>query len=277
MLVNTERPKLWWTAGLAWRGLFAALPRMALLFVIAYVLLVGLDIATGRVTALLSIPSHDALAAIVKNNSRLPALGLWKAIGLDLAVAALRSVILAPVAVAMHRYVLLGEPRHFFFVSRLSIRFAAWLWALAIPVIILRWFMLLGTSATGLVPMLSVLLFAYVIVLIQILPLFPSVAVEEQMRDRSARLETALERAERMFLLTVGTLVLALLPIILARVIAARAFVKLAQKAPLIAPLAGGVATIITIALGAVVVSVLYSYSAHRAANAQAAQPAPAS
>lgn len=277
MLVNSERPKLWWTVGLAWRGLFAALPRMALLFIIAYGLLAGLDIAAGRVTALLSIPSHEALAAIVKNNSRLPALGLWKAIGLDLGITALRAVILAPIAVAMHRFVLLGETRHFFFISRLSIRFAAWLWALAIPVVILRWFILLGASATGLVPMLSVLLFAYVIVLIQTLPLFPSVAVEEPAKDVSARLETALERAERMFLLTVGTLVLALLPVIAARAVAARAFVKLAQKAPLIAPLAGGVATIITIALGAVVVSVLYSYSAHRAANPPSAQPAPAS
>jgi hypothetical protein len=277
MLVTTGRPKLWQTAGLAWRGLFAALPRMALLFIIGYVLLVGLDLATGRVTTLLSIPTHDALQAIVKDNRRLPALGLWEAIALDLAVAALRAVILAPIAVAMHRFVLLDETRRIFFVSRLTLRFAAWLWALAIPVMVLRWLMLLGSSATGLVPMLSVLLFAYVIVLIQTLPLFPSVAVEEHSRDISGRLETALERAERMFLLTVGALVLTLLPIILARVIAARAFVKLAQKLPLLAPLAGGVATIISIALGAMVISMLYSYSAHRPAAPPEAQPAPAS
>ena len=51
MLVTTERPKPWRTAGRAWRGLFAALRRMAPLFIIAYVLMAGLDIAIDRVQA----------------------------------------------------------------------------------------------------------------------------------------------------------------------------------------------------------------------------------
>src|SRR3954469_12540678 len=107
MLITTERPKPWRIAGRAWRGLFAAVRRMAPLFIIAYVLMAGLDIAIERVPAMLSVPTREAFRTTLTAGRSLHAADLWKAIGLDVAAMLLRALIIAPVAVAMHRFILL--------------------------------------------------------------------------------------------------------------------------------------------------------------------------
>jgi hypothetical protein len=174
----------------------------------------------------------------------------------------LRALIIAPVAVAMHRFILL-EGRSLL-APRASLRFAAWILALQVPALVLWWLILFASQATGLAPVLSLLLIAYVVVLIQASPLFAAVAIGEPSATLSARLETALERTDHLFLRTAGTLILALLPVILARAIAQKAFAKLAEHLPLLAPLAKAAAGLVTVILVAAVVSWLYSYAAHR-------------
>lgn len=273
MLVTTERPKPWRIAGRAWRGLISALLRMTPLFVIAYVLMAGLDIAIDRVPAMLSIPSREAFRATLTAGRSLHAAELWKAIGLDVASAVLRALIIAPAAVAVHRFILLeGRAR---FAPLVSLRFAAWILALQAPALVLWWLILFASQATGLAPVLSLLLIAYVVVLIQASPLFAAVAVGEPSITVSARLETALERTEHLWLRTAGTLILTLLPVILARAVAQKAFAKLAEHLPLLAPLAKAAAGLVSVTLVAAAVSWLYSYAAHRKDVPDAKQGAP--
>jgi hypothetical protein len=264
MLTTTGRPKLFQTVRRAWRSLFQAAGQMIPLFVIAYILMAALDIAAARAPAMLSIPLRDTMKQTLTDGRSLKALDLSKAIGLDIVTMILRAMILAPVAVAMHRFILLGETRRLFFVSRLSLRFAAWIMALDSLALIAWWLILFATGSTGLVPTLYLLMFALVIFLIQLLPLFPAVAVEESSPTVSARLETALERAENVFLLTIGALILTFLPVGVAQAIAVKAFAKLAEQAPLIVPLARAAMALIVTALTAAVMSFLYSYCAQR-------------
>ena len=278
MLVTTDRPKFWQIARRAWQSLFAALPRMALLFLITYVLLAGLNIAIDRLPAILSIPARDTLKEAMTEGRRLEAFGVLKAIGLDIAAAILRAFIIAPLAVAMHRFILLGETRRFYFLSRLTLRFALWFLGLQSLVLLFGWLILFATGATGLVPMLTLLMAALVLFLMQTLQLFPSVAVEEPSQTVSGRIETALERAEQKFWLTLLGILLTLLPVILVQAIAVKAFAKLAEHAPLLPPLAKAAAALVVISLVAAAVSFLYSYAAHRnETDAKEGQPATAS
>lgn len=264
MLVTTTRPNVFGIAKRAWTSLFQAAARMVLLFAITYALMVGLDVALDRLNHLLAIPSIDTLKEIIKDNRRLPWPGIFKAMALDSAAVLVRALITAPLAVAMHRFILLGEARHFFYLSRLTLRFSLWLIVLQVPLVILSWLILFAGSATGLVPMLVVLLMALALFLMQTLQLFPSVAVDERSRDVSARLETALERSEGMFWLTLVSLVLTLLPVALARALAVKATAKLVSHVPLLVPLGKGTAGFVLLVLLAAAVSWLYSYGAHK-------------
>lgn len=276
MLITTARPTVFGLAKRAWSSLFRAAASMALLFVIGYGLMAGLDVAVDRLSTLLAIPSHDAVREMVKSGRRLPWLNLAKAFGMDIAICLLRAIITAPLAVAMHRFILLSERRSIYFVSRLSLRFSLWLVGLQVPAVILLWLILFATQDTALVPILFMILAALLLFLMQTLQLFPGVAVEERSRDISARLETALERAEGMFWLTLVALIVTLLPVQLARLIAVRGFGKLAAHLPLIVPLARAAASLMVGLLGASLVSWLYSYGAHRKGAQQAAdRPAP--
>lgn len=278
MLKTTNRPKFWQIAGRAWTSLFQALRQMAILFLSTYVLLAGLDIAIDRVPTILAIPAHDTLKEAMTAGRRLAATDILKAIGLDIAAAILRAFIVAPLAVAMHRFILLGETRRFFFTSRLTIRFALWFLVLQSPVLLLEWLILFATGATGLVPMLTLLMAALVLFLMQTLQLFPSVAVEEPSQTPSGRIETALERAEQKFWLTLLGIGLTLLPIILAQAIAVKAFAKLAEHARLLPPLSKAAAGLVVISLVAAAVSFLYSYTAPvRETDAQKVRRATAS
>jgi hypothetical protein len=205
---------------------------------------------------------------------RLPWIGISEAIAMDVVVIALRAVIAAPLAVAMHRFILLGETRRFTFATRLTMRFAAWIFLLQIPVMILAWLILFAGPATALVPLLTVVLIALLLFLMQTLQLFPAVAVQEPSETVSARLETALERAEGMFWLALVALFLTFLPIGVVQAVAMRVFAKLPAHAPLIVPLAKAALEVVTVALAAAVVSWLYSYGAHK--PKAESQPVPA-
>jgi hypothetical protein len=264
MLITTVRPTALGVALRAWSSLLRAARLMLPLFLVTYVLMAGLGIAIDRLSAILSIPSIDALKEIVTAGRRLPWLGVSEAIGRDVVVCIVQAVIAAPLAVAMHRFILLGETRRFTFATRLTMRFAAWIFLLQIPVMILAWLILFAGPATALVPLLTVVLIALLLFLMQTLQLFPAVAVQEPSETVSARLETALERAEGMFWLALVALVLTFLPIGVVQAVAMRVSVKLVAHAPLIVPLAKAALGIVTVALAAAAVSWLYSYGAHK-------------
>jgi len=264
MLSTTMRPTSWQIALRAWSSLLRAARLMLPLFLITYVLMAGLGIAIDRLSAILSIPSIDALKEIVTAGRRLPWLGVSEGIGRDVVVCIVQAVIAAPLAVAMHRFILLGETRRFTFATRLTMRFAAWIFLLQIPVMILAWLILFAGPATALVPLLTVVLIALLLFLMQTLQLFPAVAVQEPSETVSARLETALERAEGMFWLALVALVLTFLPIGVVQAVAMRVSVKLVAHAPLVVPLAKAALGVVTVALAAAVVSWLYSYGAHK-------------
>lgn len=262
MFFTTERPKSWQVARRAWVSLFAALRQMAPLFLIGLGLMVGLNIAIDRLQTLLAIPTHDALKEIITNGRRLPWLNVSKAMAMDSAVLILRAIVAAPIALAVHRFILLGEVRRIYFFSRLSLRLARWVFVLTLPILVLSWLILFATGAAGLPPLLYLLMFALIIFTLQSLQLFPGLAVEEPSDTPSGRVETALERAEQMFWLTIFTLVLTFLPVALVQMIAVRAFAKLAEHAPLIVPVARALAGFIAVTLGAATISWLYSYGA---------------
>jgi hypothetical protein len=279
MLITTGRPKLWQTAKHAWASLFQALRQMAPLFLIGFLLMVGLNIAIERLTPVLAIPTRDALKTILTGGRSLPWLDVSKAMGLDFAVWILRAIIAAPMAVAIHRFILLGEVRRLYFPSRLSLTFARWVFVLEIPVIILSWLILFATGSTGLVPLLWLLMFALIVLLISTSQLLPGVAVEEASETFSGRIETALERAENMLWRTLLIFALAFAPVALVQAIAVRAFAKLAEHAPLLVPIGRAAAGFIAVTLSAALISWIYSYTAHRprADRAIGAAPSPIS
>jgi len=273
MLITTTRPSVFGLAKRAWTSLFQAAVPMALLFLTGFALMAALDIAIQRLIPALHIPTRQALKEIVINDRRLVWLDVGKAVGLDIAVCMVRAVITAPLAVAIHRFILLGEPRHVYFLSRTTLHFSIWLVLLQVPTTILWWLILFASAATGLVPLLYVLLTALLLFLMQTLQLLPAVAVKEPASDTSARLETALERAEGMFWLTLSALVLTFLPLILVQAIAVRAGARLATKLPLIVPLARAGAGFLIVVLCASLVSWLFSYGAHKKNAPQQAGP----
>ena len=272
MLVTTVRPKPLGLALRAWSSLLDAVRVTLPLFLIGYLLLAGLDIAVHRLSALAAIPSTDTLKEIIKDNRRLPWLGIWQAIGLDFLTCFLRAIILAPLALAMHRYILLGEVRRFSILPKP--RFALWIFLLQLPVLVLWWLIIFGRGATGLVPLLYVLLIVLSLFLMQTLQLFPGLALEERSRDLSERLETALERSEGLFWLTFIATVLAFLPVAVAQLVAVRVSPKLVAQAPLIVPIAKAGLEWIGVSLLAALASWLFSYGAHKK---PASQPAPPS
>jgi hypothetical protein len=277
MLDTAARPNVFGIAKRTWGSLFAALAQMTLLLVITYALMVGLDVAIDRLQHLLKVPTILALRNIVKENLRMPWPGIFTAVGLDFAACLVRAVISAPLAVAMHRFVLLGETRRFFYLSPVTLRFSLWLIGLQVPVVILSWLILFAGAATGLVPILTVLLISLALFLMQTLQLLPAVALEEPSRDVSARLETALERSEGMFWRTLASLVLTMLPVILVRGMAVKALAKVADKVPLLVPLGKATLGFVTVVLIAAAVSWLFRYGANKSALPVNSPTAPAS
>ena len=264
MLITTERPKLWQTAKSAWGSLFQALRRMAPLFLTGFLLMAGLNIAIERLTPVLALPTHDALKEILTGGRSLPWLEVSEAMGVDFAIWILRAIIAAPLAVAVHRFILLGEVRRFYFISRLSLRFARWVFILEIPVIVLSWLILFATGATGLPSLLWLLMAALIVLLISTSQLLPGVAVEEASETFSGRIETALERAENMLWRTTLIFVLAFLPLVLVQIAVVRASAKLVESAPLLVPIGRAAAGFIAVSLSAALISWIYSYTAHR-------------
>src|SRR5262245_43529107 len=122
MLMMPERPTGRQIAGLAWRSVFSALHRMPLIFLGCFVLLAAL----GIVGTLLPHPGlTPEQQDWVQHPSGMPPSGPWPYLVPLALTIILDAIVLSPVAVAVHRFILLGEIRKgLFFLSPVTLRFA---------------------------------------------------------------------------------------------------------------------------------------------------------
>ena len=272
MLVTRERPTVFQIARRAWGSLDQALLWIAPLLIAGLALLSARDAAFAELHDKLGIATLDALEKSAKSGVSIGIAAVLPSFGLDMAVNLITALLTAPIAVAMHRFVLLEEIRRFTVLTPVTLRFAAWIFAFDTLAMI-------GISTATLahngLPLLSgllmvVLAVGLVILVIKTLVLFPAVAVEEQSDRTSNRIETALNRSNGIFWLTVWSFMLASLPLGLVQAVTIF-LLRHFNEPPIFIQLCRNAVTILTVALGAAVASYLYSYAAHR--GTPAAQP----
>ncbi|HJT42532.1 MAG TPA: hypothetical protein VJ750_03430 [Rhizomicrobium sp.] len=243
---------------------------------IAFALIVGLDIAIWLLRSALNIPTDNALDAMAKSSTGLSVAASMPAIGLDAVKVLAQALITAPVAVAIHRFILLGEIRRVDPLSRLTLHFAAWIFAFDILVSAFNWALrFLHAMSDGMQWGLIILLINFFIFIIRITLLYPGVAVGEASEGAYRRLDIAFRRSSGMFWLMIGSLVLTLLPAFALAMLAAFivAFVNIALglvSTSIVMQVWFNLFGIFAIALAAAVASYLYSYAAHRAADPDA-------
>ncbi len=161
------RPKVFRTVGRAWRSAGSALVRMPLAFLLTIAALVAMD---GVLRAL-----GNSVAVQVGGNSIEPT--TRGALALLLATV-LRSLLLAPLAIAVHRFVLLGERTQLLPLAPLGrvLRFAGWLSALGVATSLPS---LLNLSPQPLIKLaFSMLQIAAVVAATRFALVFPAVAVQ---------------------------------------------------------------------------------------------------
>jgi hypothetical protein len=204
MLLTIERPSGTRTAIRAWQSLFVGLRAFWPLFLGCIVLLIAWAFAAQWLSHLSTIALHPFV----------PARAAWLAFGIMVLRTVVHSVILAPIAVAMHRFILLGETRaHPLARPGVILHFAAWLTVLRLPPLIVLASPLLPTLPLATYGAATLVLGGGLTVLMLWLTLlFPAIAVEDPATG-AARLETALERTVGNFWLVVRAIVIAFLPI----------------------------------------------------------------
>ena len=193
MLITSERPTARQIARHAWASLFEAACRMAPLFLGCLLLLI--------MTASRSqwLPGYDAWSKqLYREMPMFWAYLLTSSIGDILGL-----ILLAPLAVAVHRFVLLGEVCKLpYFVNRASLRFALLLVGFALVqllgIVLTR---LLGSTAIG-----TLCRFVYAIIACWTLLVFPDAALEETSTDEL--FDVAIQRTKGNFWLIVRSLLL---------------------------------------------------------------------
>jgi hypothetical protein len=191
------------------RGAFFAMP---FLFLLTLVLGAGLGAVMHGVA-----PLRDALAAPKFEDFSVTV--IVRHLGAYFAGIAIWSVIVAPLAVAIHRFILLDEKRAGFPYARAATcNFLYWLAGLLLAVMAARAFCLL-LGAVSFVRTLSE--FAVnagaLIVGLQIALIFPGIAIGVPAASMEKRLDTGFRMAEGKFLLLLRTYLLTQLPLLVLR------------------------------------------------------------
>lgn len=264
MLVTSERPTARQVAGRAWASFFESARRMAPLFLGCLLLL---TIVSSRSQWL---PGYEAWSRQVFRDLPL----FWAYLLISSIGDFLGFILLAPLAVAIHRFVLLGEVRKTpYFFNRTSLRFAIVLvgfgFVQLLGIVLAR---LLGSPAIG-----SLYRIVYGIVGCWTLLVFPDIALEETSTEDL--FDAAIRRAKGNFWLIVRALLLTV--IVLAVPFAVFQFSYsillpgLLQQGepPLLLSwcyvLINNLFRVAIVALGAATASWLYSYAAHPADSAE--------
>lgn len=262
----TTRPGAWQLTTRAWGSTRAAIGAMPLLFLSAMVLSIALSLASFAVPWVTNL-------VMVAPKSVTPAM-VWPALGMRAVITVAWAILATPVAVAVHRFILLDQvtrgpvswlPRH-------TLAFAAWLVAIRFLYVLVSGGMLLLRNAAAEIFVVYCGAFALAVIGVYLTMLFPAVAVETPSKSVSARLETSMQQMSGHFWLFVFAVFLTFIPavvvtaviqIALLRSITQSAIQGLATHAPVIALVGAGllgVLQIVFVALAASVASWLYSW-----------------
>lgn len=197
----------------SWRSLRDAFGALPLLFIA--ILILG---AAFGVAALGIAPVKTALTVPKFEDFSLATLGAY--LGAQITAVLFWSALTAPLAVAIHRFILLGQTR----LAPAEVRrFFAWLAALLLGVMAARDFCLLMASVAFVRTLSEVLVtIGAVIVAVQIALIFPAIAIGVPAASAEQRLDSGFRMAEGNFWLLLRTLLLTQLPLIILRIALAR-------------------------------------------------------
>lgn len=265
MLVTAERPTALQIAGRSWRSLFSATRQLSPLFLVCLVLLIALASRSQW------LPGYQAwlteLSGGRLNMQRmLFSIALSDIIGL---------ILLAPLAVAVHRFILLGEDRNqLYFFNRTALRFALLLVLFEAAKLFSTYLSLLGTPSA--VTFLYNVI--YGIVACWTLLIFPAVALEE--KQAGGLFTTATTRAQGNFWLIFRSLFLTIfLPGLVWGILNFGYNILLTRmlRAGIPQPVLSACYVLVNngfkialVGLGAAAASHLYSYAAHRPLESEA-------
>lgn len=197
MTDTIKRPSATRIAIWSWRNLFVGVVRMAPLFATTIVLWLATGLALEWLQGLILPGTNEAWVEATKGGP-MPWKMLLISFPFEIISLVISAVVLAPVAVAMHRFVLLDEVRRHYAITPTSLYFAGWLAAFQF----LQWmqgilsYVLLthGLRAWN----TPITLIWWTVVLWTML-LFPPLALDEKAAGILNRLETALERTKGNF------------------------------------------------------------------------------
>ena len=274
MLVTNGRPTAREIMERAWQSLFSAMRQMAPFFLTTFLLLTAVSFATSRLSQLLPFTPTDYARHLTKPGP-VPLGGVLLFLTFTTIATILEAIILAPVAVAMHRFILLGETRKdLYAITTISLRFAAWAALLQVTQDLFAMTQLLRSGMNSLVGMITL---AYWVLVLWTLLLFPAIAVEEPSSSAARQLDTALERAKGNFWLIFRAMILTLGPLVLVMMLvfvvptfkedidpAHDPAVDVARFSTWPYLLWGGASSVLLVALGAAAASWLYSYAVSR-------------
>lgn len=203
-----ERPRPDWArfVRLAWTSAFSALGRMPLLFLSSAVLYVAFGIADHWFWSSLG-SIFDGLPAVFRSVAILL---------MALPELVIDAWLLAPVAVAVHRFVILEETsRGFSILRQTCVRsFAIWTFCVQLVLLIVGFITQRGDS--GFFHFLGYV--ALIILFARTLLIFPAIAIDVPSASVADRIEAGLSSSRGLFWSTVIGLVMAVLPLMLTEI-----------------------------------------------------------
>lgn len=265
---KSVRPSGWQIASRAWRSVFQAMARMPVLFVSAFVLFLLLQV----------------FALVLVNHAVMQSLPVWSFFAGVFVQNIVSSLLTAPLAVAVHRWVLLNDVQPGGLSWKPPYTRLFFLWALGLHLVYV--IMSLPTMAftaemvrSGIVgkrPAPGVLLnllpvLAVMIASIYLALVFPDVAIGEPSASWIARAKASMARVRGNFWLLVRAAILAFLPLIVIQIIEAfaerhvsgRVLVTMDLLSPATAArtVIGAATAVLGVGLAAATVSWLYSWA----------------
>ena len=261
------RPSGWQIASRAWRSVFQAMGRMPVLFVSAFVVFLLLQV----------------FALVLVNHAVMKSLPVWSFFAGAFVQNIVSSLVTAPVAVAVHRWVLLHDVQPGGLSWKPPYTRLFFLWALALHLVYMV--MSLPTMAftagmvrsgvvgtrpqpgvfLNLLPVLAVMIASIYLALV-----FPDVAIGEPSASWIARAKASMARVRGNFWLLVRAAILAFLPLIVVQIVLALVATRVSGRfiitmellspATVVRTLVGGVTAVLGVGLAAATVSWLYSW-----------------
>jgi hypothetical protein len=261
----TARPKFWQIVASAWASTRDGFMAMTLLFVSSMIL--------GAVISAAVFASPNFINLMLASKKALPADMIWPAIGARFVRALIGAMIAAPVAVAMHRFILLDQvTRGPIWWGRRALVFTAWLAALQLVFALMAAAPLLMAADAPEGMLVFCARIAFSVLCVYLAMLFPAVATGAPTPSISMRLETSMAQTTGHFWLLAFGALLAILPLFVVGAVLGfplAAVTKAAQTAlvtakphptVLVAAALLGAVNILFVAVMAAAVSWLYSW-----------------